>query len=150
MNKLTLRAIDDNAKLLCVDGRSAENFAYYNDFDKSVYIKTDKIDENRCEKAVIRQCDWQDQLIELFFDIEVVIPRFESYVRKYYEVPTGVKTIKYQLPAIIDSDNKITKLNLDPIEGKIPPTFMKYDQESRQLIFQPKQVHDEETYYFKL
>ena len=81
MNKLTLRAIDDNAKLLCVDGRSAENFAYYNNFDKSVYIGTDKIDENRCKKTVIRQCDRQDQLIELFFDIEVLIPRFESYVR---------------------------------------------------------------------
>ena len=34
-----------------------EDFAYFDNDDKSIVIETDEVDPNRCIKTVVRECD---------------------------------------------------------------------------------------------
>ena len=101
-NSLTLRTISEDAELFCLNGRdSVEEFAYFNTEEKTVNIETDKIDENRCKKTVIRECDSEQRLLELYLDIDILMPRFETYIKSYFEIPLGIDS-KYRLPRVVD------------------------------------------------
>ena len=79
---LTLSLLSGNAQLVCVNGESASDFATYRDKDSSVSIMTDSA-ANGCRKTVIRECDADSRLIELYLDIEVLtntLPQFQADV----------------------------------------------------------------------
>ena len=83
----TVRAFDDTSSFECLDGTTAIDHAIYDFNDKSVHIEMEVPDQDRCERTVIRHCDAEDQLYEMYLNIEVTTPRFSSFVRQHFEIP---------------------------------------------------------------
>ena len=63
--------LSSNAQLVCMNGNSAAGYAVYSDTEKNVSITANEGTEN-CKKTVIRECDVDSRLFELYLDINVL------------------------------------------------------------------------------
>ena len=85
---LPLDLLSVNTTLTCRNGQNASQFANYNDTEKTIVTYANATTP-WCKQTVIRECDIDSRLIEMYIDIEVLInkyPEFMTEVRTDYEI----------------------------------------------------------------
>ena len=110
---------------------------------------------------MIRECDAESRLIELYLDIDVLVntfPHFESEIQTYFEVSLVQSllipdsTLVF-LPQIIDEmkhDESILLIQVLENNYEAFPPFISYNIGANSLAFSPEEWNRGQSYFFNL
>ena len=164
-SKLTtlINQMSPNAEFTCKNGERPDNMVTYTQSTQTISVQTNE-ETNTCEHAVIRDCNIDNGLLELHFNINVLPntpPIFLDELETSFEiVMKKLKPAKVSLPTVVDKErNAKVDTILDATDGREAsyPAFVRLEDvitrgsiTGTNLVFEPLAWNRGQKYYFSI